>query len=125
MIDPEKQKYWRVKWVEALTSGAYKQTTGTLRDSNGFCCLGVLCDITKDEVDGVWEDDRMHIKGEGFGYTFNLPHSVRELVGLSSHGGYISVGKSLAGMNDSGQDFNTIADVIKKEEGDLFGQRLW
>lgn len=33
------------KWLTALRSGEYSQTTGTLRDENGMCCLGVLCDI--------------------------------------------------------------------------------
>jgi hypothetical protein len=39
-------------WVKALRSGEYKQTTGALRRSSstetmpeGYCCLGVLCDI--------------------------------------------------------------------------------
>ena len=33
------------KWLEALRSGKYKQTTGRLQDSKGFCCLGVACDV--------------------------------------------------------------------------------
>lgn len=32
-------------WLTALRSGKYEQTKETLRDNNGFCCLGVLCDI--------------------------------------------------------------------------------
>lgn len=53
MMDPELKQ----KWIEALESGKYAKTTGTLRrignrnsiyDSvppDSFCCLGVLCDI--------------------------------------------------------------------------------
>ncbi len=33
------------KWANALRSGKYKQTTGTLQDLKGYCCLGVACDI--------------------------------------------------------------------------------
>jgi len=33
------------KWLDALRRGEYSQTRKTLRDENGFCCLGVLCDI--------------------------------------------------------------------------------
>lgn len=33
------------QWVAALRSGKYKQTQGTLKDSTGFCCLGVLREI--------------------------------------------------------------------------------
>jgi len=33
------------KWVLALRSGEYSQTKGTLQDEQGYCCLGVACDI--------------------------------------------------------------------------------
>ena len=36
----------KAKWLEALRSGKYEQTQGTLRDGDAFCCLGVLCDLT-------------------------------------------------------------------------------
>lgn len=38
---------FRTKWLEALRSGEYSQTTGRLYDSNvgGYCCLGVACEI--------------------------------------------------------------------------------
>lgn len=37
----------KAKWVAALRSGEYEQTTGTLRDvdGHGFCCVGVLADV--------------------------------------------------------------------------------
>lgn len=36
----------RLRWVEALQSGKYSQGTGGLGDpKNGYCCLGVGCDI--------------------------------------------------------------------------------
>lgn len=31
--------------IKALRGGKYKQTRGWLRDKDGFCCLGVACDI--------------------------------------------------------------------------------
>ena len=42
------------KWLAALRSGEYKQTTGALYDStnDAFCCLGVLCNI-----EGVDKED--------------------------------------------------------------------
>jgi len=33
------------KWVIALRSGEYSQTTGTLEDDSGHCCLGVACEV--------------------------------------------------------------------------------
>ena len=32
----------RDTWIDALNSGDYPQASGCLRDSSGFCCLGVL-----------------------------------------------------------------------------------
>lgn len=32
-------------WLKALRSGEYKQTGGSLNDYDGFCCLGVACDV--------------------------------------------------------------------------------
>ena len=43
------------KWVAALRSGEYKQTRGYLSNSNGFCCLGVLCDLHSKETRVPWE----------------------------------------------------------------------
>ena len=33
------------KWANALRSGKYDQTVGTLQDELGYCCLGVACKI--------------------------------------------------------------------------------
>ena len=49
------------RWVDALRSGEYQQTTGVLHRTHsdeddepvGHCCLGVLCDL----LDFVKEDD--------------------------------------------------------------------
>lgn len=38
------------QWLTALRSGKYQQTNGNLHDNNGYCCLGVLCDILPDVV---------------------------------------------------------------------------
>ena len=48
MIDPE----FKAKWLEALRSGRYRQTSLMLRDKVGFCCLGVACDISGK---GTWK----------------------------------------------------------------------
>jgi hypothetical protein len=57
-VDPE----IKAKWLEALRSGEYPQTTGALQrvadygDSpKGYCCLGVLADtLVDDEEKIVW-----------------------------------------------------------------------
>lgn len=39
------------KWCAALRSGKYKQTTGSLQNLQGYCCLGVACKIFISETD--------------------------------------------------------------------------
>ncbi len=41
MAMTEEIKANRVKWLEALKSGKYKQTTGKLKSHGRYCCLGV------------------------------------------------------------------------------------
>jgi len=43
MLKPSKKNIR--KWVDALRSGEYKQTTGSLHDADGYCCLGVACKV--------------------------------------------------------------------------------
>lgn len=33
------------KWIRALRSGEYAQTTHRLQDEYGYCCLGVACEV--------------------------------------------------------------------------------
>jgi len=42
------------RWVAALRSGEYRQGKIQLKKENKFCCLGVLCDIVKDELNLSW-----------------------------------------------------------------------
>jgi hypothetical protein len=34
-----------MKWVNALRSGKYQQTSNWLQDETGHCCLGVACEL--------------------------------------------------------------------------------
>lgn len=42
------------KWVNALRSGEYPQIQGNLRSPDGYCCLGVLCDLYAKEHSVEW-----------------------------------------------------------------------
>lgn len=58
------KKEIKERWVAALRSGEYAQTRQRLADDDGFCCLGVLCEIA--------EQDQVVIKsgsGGRFMYT--------------------------------------------------------
>lgn len=47
----------RQRWIEALRSGRYKQTTGQIGTNKGpNCCLGVLCRIARVPYK-LWRED--------------------------------------------------------------------
>jgi hypothetical protein len=92
------------RWVAALRGGLYPQTSGSLRDNFGYCCLGVLCDIVDPEK---WEQ-----YGTSFGYenhTAFPPIGLRQDVGLDAR-----VEREAASMNDNGSSFPEIADFLEK-----------
>lgn len=125
------------KWVEALRSGNYTQTTKTLRDDKGYCCLGVLCDLASQEGIGTWQApdspptsaSRIYRYVAGYAkYESNsslIPPRVAKWAEMSekntgkngSKGSFLSDGNwtSLANLNDRGSSFEDIAKVIEKE----------
>lgn len=120
------------KWVAALRSGKYKRGSGWLRKRlNGqdrFCCLGVLCDISKKAkwVDGGGEHYFASAQASDHGdeHDKTLPLTIREWSGLMwDDGGFIGDDgrcKSLAKINDSGKySFAKIADIIEKNREKL------
>lgn len=110
-------------WVEALRSKDYDQTTGTLNDKKGHCCLGVLCEVAI--KDGLslnvvrFGEERKDTYYDGD--SAYLPLAVREWAGLESNNPYIGARRDgeteeepefLSGLNDSGSDFEDIATLI-------------
>ena len=107
-------KQMKAKWVAALRSGEYRQTTGCLIDGRGHCCLGVLCDVMgmPQNQDGAFVNE----KGLELG---NLGSSYDEEANLSESGGLNQVlcedaRLELAQMNDKGKTFDEIADKIEE-----------
>lgn len=85
------------RWIQKLESDRYDQTTGELRNDDGFCCLGILCEVavedgilTRAEEVGYTAPDR-----NGGEYVENsvLPRVVVEWAGLGEgvHGNNPSV----------------------------------
>jgi len=114
------------RWLDALRSGEYKQTTGNLRDINGFCCLGVLCDLQAQERSTNWVK-RNNSYGL-YGEAQTLPLSVQEWAGLDNDiGGLVDFeyekdgvmyvkSESLPEINDTwNKNFNEIADLIETQ----------
>ncbi len=131
MMNPEV----KVKWLEALRSGEYRQTKGTLRrPGDRFCCLGVLSDLYTKEVEGSWEwyrDDCSvygmvngsygMVNGSGSDVAIvDLLPCIRDWAGLEGRNPEVHVAKgecdfvptTLAELNDEGMTFKEIADII-------------
>jgi hypothetical protein len=110
-------KKLKAKWVKALESGKYRRARGQLKTDSGYCCLGVLCAITKtpfDETDGrlplsllqmtgITNQQQSALIGLNDG---ELDEDDRELLGLKDDLPRYRVGK--------GVGFKTIAKVIRE-----------
>jgi hypothetical protein len=117
-------------WVKALRSGQYKQTKRMLANAEGYCCLGVACEVYLDATNGRGLKVReckdacgnvSQIRYNGNDVTLPIP--VKDWLGLNdSDGGYWD-GKvmTLVTLNDDRDyNFKQIADVIESEPEGLF-----
>lgn len=103
-------------WIEALTSGEYKQGKHALRKGDRFCCLGVLCDLYRKEKGGQWKRVTL-ASGQAFhDEEATLPEKVRKWAKLEDDNPAIDHPKydCLAEANDAGVKFPRIADLIEK-----------
>lgn len=135
----------KAKWVSALRSGEYTQTKGFLHNDNGFCCLGVLCEIavadkvieapeytsSHTEIPGIFvyaSSTTIHTDAEIPGiFVYDdcdtvLPESVETWSGFddTTNLSYAEDGNvydhSLIYLNDDlGLTFHQIADLIEKQ----------
>jgi hypothetical protein len=109
------------RWIDALISGEYEQTEDVLKDDVGFCCLGVLCDIVKDEVGGRWEEQEDGIVKFilPFETAFSvLPEAVvgyAELDGDNPSVNFDGANLTLAELNDERMSFGQIAAIIEEK----------
>ena len=121
------QKEARKLWIDALRSGKYKQTRGWLHNQNGYCCLGVACEMYQAEVGDL-------VVTNNSGVTFYndhnelLPTRVQKWLGLTGCDGCFvgdskrySSESSLGNENDRGCSFAEIADLIESEVDGLIG----
>ena len=113
------------KWLNALRSGEYTQSQERLRSDDGYCCLGVLCDLYIDENKGYdWSEDVNHYlfishNSDSYYEDNYLPFPVMEWaclkdsnpIVIDNDGGRVA----LSDLNDTGVSFNEIADYIEKQ----------
>jgi len=110
------------KWVKALRSGNYRQSTGYLRseDEKGYkyCCLGALCDITDSNrwtENGFWGD-----KNNCLNNCLNDVNPLYDILGPDGSIKDINIGTRsycwLTNINDhAGLSFSDIADIIEDQ----------
>lgn len=103
------------KWIEALRSGKYQQTSERLCEERygdrSYCCLGVLADIIN--PDGWFKES------EDFYVSWSGKDGILELAGLASVEELTNIGDVMQGelvsMNDNeGKSFVEIADWIEE-----------
>jgi hypothetical protein len=123
-------KDWiRAEWIRRLESGKYQQTKGCLYNGEGYCCLGVLCEIAhengiversdKPNGDGhyayCYDEDGIEIVAD-----VDLPHAVMAWAGINTVAGTYEYG-SLVSLNDDKEwDFKHIAEIIRIGPKGLF-----
>jgi hypothetical protein len=103
-------------WLDALRSGQYKQSHNALKNfPHGYCCLGVLCDISEQgqwDGDGIYYDDQ-----NGYSSSF-LPAGVARWAGLDHYDPAVDLGDGeplqLSYLNDTGLSFAHIAAIIEE-----------
>jgi len=105
------------KWLTALRSGEYPQTSFALHRVEprsdglpaGYCCLGVLATVAgiPEDEDGWFTFPRTYSNGTM--WAKSLPTLAQfELWGIAD-GGFV-----LTDMNDNGRSFAEIADYIER-----------
>jgi hypothetical protein len=142
MIKKEKQKLGKYQtiWLNGLKGKLkkkYKQGKNQLMEINDsgekyYCCLGVACDLFKNEVNGKWINDKIKdsiffkIKGEA-SWDYKLPSSVRKLLKLRTGLGtskktFLNNIRSLTHLNDDydTKGFSKIIKVIEEDPSLFF-----
>lgn len=116
------------EWVAALRSGKYVQASGSLRKDDGYCCLGVACDLSGQ---GEWQKEPWSSGSTYKAWHFDhestmLPDAVMDWLGMrDERGSYTKNGEtvahsSLSMANDTGYTFEQIADLIEAHADELF-----
>jgi len=110
--------------VEALESGLYTQAQRHLRDTSGYCCLGVACEVYQKWV-GDLDASKMESPVSGTVYFYSgcfehLPAQVMKWYGFTTGYGNYGGDNSLARDNDKGQTFTEIAATIRSNPEGLF-----
>ena len=113
----------RLKWIEALKSGKYKQVREILkRKDQGYCCLGVACEISGL---GKWDGDNHFLeKVSGCVSSSHMTFRVKDHYGFERMSGEICTDPkdhetywhSLTEYNDTKlYNFQQIAELLEND----------
>ena len=113
-MDPE----IRARWVAALRSGEYEQAFNYLRTDDGFCCLGVLCELAvQDGVIPASERDPVSATYSYAGADSLLPPPVKTWAKVNFNQTLLAKGNdgwtSPSGPDHPSIGFDRIADYIE------------
>ena len=115
------------KWIDALRSGEYTQAQSKLYSGDGFCCLGVLCDIYAKEVgDIAWvkKDPSKTVDVDKWDYWYFddqsevLPECVSKWAELDENDPLVTknfVLTTLSSLNDKRVEFKDLSKVIEEQ----------
>lgn len=102
------------KWVAALKSGKYKHGCCRLNSEDGYCCLGVLCEMFIAEG-GALNVHRLPRVTEYNGQTSYPPKEVREWAGICHIAGRASnANYCVAAINDTADSFIPSIEYIEQ-----------
>lgn len=103
-------------WIEALRSDRFTQTRDVLCSKDGYCCLGVACELAIENGVSV---NKIRIVRSVFSKSdasyddkrFDLPDSVRGWLGISKQ-----IEETAISLNDEKKaSFSEIADFLEKQ----------
>ena len=110
------------KWVDALESGEYLQTTGCLLQKGdvdcAFCAVGVLVDLYVRDTNAEWQFDNDEEFGYMNGYYMTLPPEVAKWAGINDDERHLIeiASDGVVGLNDTYcKTFPEIAMFIKEK----------
>jgi hypothetical protein len=106
-------------WVDALRSGKYEQGRNYLAKDGQYCCLGVACEVSI--ANGL--NLRVILQAGGTkaydSSDTTLPLSVVHWLGVDKSSPSVTMehgySRELAQLNDAGETFQVIADLIERE----------
>lgn len=110
-------------WADNLESGKYPQGKFALQSNGNFCCFGVLAEMAVDA--GVIERKPWETYGNVTEFIYDgdrhgMTSAVKAWAGMLTNEGQLDGGNiNLMGMNDNGESFVYIAEIIRERWAEL------